>query len=137
MRTNFLAEWEQMKKNFDAGAKSVHTRDPTMTAFLAVMAKPTARKDIDAAFAKEQRKAATQALLKFYGKLEPISKLLAKMVPKITDDALNDAAMDLMAGLPALEKSMQTKIRSSMRPPSRPASGTQMPPTVLMEFLYR
>lgn len=115
MKTSFLAEWEQMKKKFDAAAKTIQNPDPVTTAFLAVMDKPTGLtpilKEIDAAFAKEQRKPATEALLKFYGKREPISKLLAKMVPKITDDGLNDAAMDLMAALPALEKSMQSKVK--------------------------
>jgi len=115
LKTYFLADWERLKKAFDAAAKSVQNPDPVTTSFLAVMAKPTGLtpilKDIDAAFAKEQRKPATEALLKFYAKREPISVLLAKVVPKITDQRLGDAAMDLMAGIPALEKSMQKKLK--------------------------
>jgi hypothetical protein len=115
MKTTFLADWERMKKAFDAAARAVQSPDPVTAKFLEVMAKPTGLtpilKEVDAAFAKEQRKPATEALKKFYGKREPISVLLAKMVPKITDNALNDAAMDLMAGLPALEKSIQTKLK--------------------------
>lgn len=115
MKTNFLAEWDRLKTAFDAAAGGVQNPDPVTASFLAVMAKPTGLtpilKDIDAAFAKEQRKPATDALKKFYGKREPISVLLTKVMPKITDNALNDAAMDLMAGLPALEKSIQTKLK--------------------------
>ena len=54
-------------------------------ATLAVMAKPTGLtpilKDIDAAFSKEQRKPTNEALLKFYGKREPISVLLTRSCP--------------------------------------------------------
>ncbi|MEO7381015.1 MAG: hypothetical protein ABIV25_04660, partial [Paracoccaceae bacterium] len=101
-----LAEWEQMKKAFDAAAKKVQNPDALTTSFLAIMAKPTGLtpilKDIDAALAKEQRKPATDALLIFYAKREPFSALIAKVIPKITDDALNNAAMDLLSELPAL-----------------------------------
>ena len=115
MKTNFLAEWERMKKAFDNTAKTVQNPDAVTSAYLAVMAKPTGLtpilKDIDAAFSKEQRKPINEALLKFYGKREPISVLLAKIVPKLTDKALLDATMDLMVDLPALEKAMQTKLK--------------------------
>jgi hypothetical protein len=115
MKTNFLADWEKLKKPFDAAAKAAQATDDKTKAFLAVMAKPTGLtpilKDIDAAFAKNHRKAATEGLLKFYAKREPISVLLAKMMPHISDNGLNDAAMDLMAGLPALEKAMQKKVK--------------------------
>ena len=64
MRTNFLAEWERMKKAFDNTAKTVQNPDAVTSAYLAVMAKPTGLtpilKDIDAAFGKEQRSRPTR-----------------------------------------------------------------------------
>ena len=114
MKTNFLGEWERLKKAFDNAAKTVQNPDAVTSAFLAVMAKPTGLtpilKDIDAAFSKGQRKPANEALLKFYGKREPISLLLTKALNKISDPNLQNAAMDLMAGIPALEKAMQKKL---------------------------
>ena len=115
MKTQFLAEWETMKKAFDKAAKAAKPNDAITKSFLATMAKPTGLtpilKDIDAAFASNERKPATDALLKFYGKREPVSKLMAKVLPDIGDPALNDAVMDLMAALPALEKSIQGKVK--------------------------
>jgi hypothetical protein len=116
VKTHFLSDWNRMKRDFDAAAKAVQAPDDITTKFLAAMAKPTGLtpilKDIDAAFAKEHRKDANAALLKFYGKREPIALLLAKIVPKITDDNLQMAAMTLMKEIPALEKKMQTAFKT-------------------------
>jgi hypothetical protein len=111
MKTDFLADWTKIKKAFDQAAKGVQNPDEITTKFLALMDKSTGLtpilKEIDAAFAKEHRKAANAALLKFYGKREAIALLLAKMVPKLTDDDLQMATMTLMKAIPALEKKMQ------------------------------
>lgn len=116
MKTRFLAEWEALKTAFDQAAKAVDKPDEVTTKFLAVMAKPTGftpiLKEVDAAFAKEHRKAATEALNKFYAKREPLAMVLAKMAPKIADPGLNDATLDLMSGIKELEKSIQTKVKA-------------------------
>ena len=115
MKTDFLADWTKIKKDFDAVAKTVQAPDEVTTKFLALMAKPTGLtpilKEIDAAFAKEHRKAASEGIQKFYGKREPIAIMLAKIVPKLTDDNLQMAAMTLIKEIPALEKKMQLKFK--------------------------
>jgi hypothetical protein len=115
MKTNFVADWEQLKKGFDTAAKAVQNPNDAERAFLAVMAKPTGLtptlKDVDSAFAKGYRKPANEALLKFYAKREPLALLLAKVMPKLDDDQLLQAAMKMNSGLPALEKSIQAKLK--------------------------
>ncbi len=116
MKTKFLAEWDALKKGFDRAAAAVDQPDEITAKFLAVMAKPTGftpiLKEVDAAFAKAHRKAATEALNKFYAKREPLAMVLAKMAPKIADPGLNDATLTFMAGIRDLEKSIQTAVKS-------------------------
>jgi hypothetical protein len=115
VKTDFLAQWERLKKEFDSAAKAVKNSNDSTRAFIAMMAKPTGLtpilKDIDAAFAKGHRKPANEALLKFYAKREPLAVLFMKMLPKLEDDGLMQVVLKLNKELPALEKSMQTKLK--------------------------
>jgi hypothetical protein len=115
MKTKFLADWETLKKDFDTAAKVAQNPNAQTIAFLALMAKPTGftpiLKEIDAAFGKEHRKTVNEQLLKFYGKREPISTLLAKIIPHIDDDKFQTAVMNLMTGIKDLEKAVQLKMK--------------------------
>ena len=115
MKTNFVADWEKLKKVVDNAAKGVQNANAHERAFIKLWANPTgltpALKVVDDAFGKGYRKPANEALLKFYGKREPMAVLLANLIPKIDDGNLQQAVMDLKTGLNNIETSIQSKLK--------------------------